>query len=299
MLAFTSTFTPLQAQIDMLAAMVAKFGLDFVMAAAILLAGVWASNRLASVLHKSLHKMHGDATFLSVISHVVKWGIRAVAFIFALGQVGVATASVLTLLGTAGLAVGLALQGTLQNVAAGLMLLLWRPFRVGDLIESSGAISGTVAEITLFTTHVIKLDGSMMFVPNGHLWSNPVTNLSALPHRMLTLQVLIARQDDIETGLAVLKRIIDADPRILKDPDATSWVAATDYTDLGTRLSLGAWVSHADFYPVRADLLRTIKPQLEAAGCTIPALPQALDAAAHPLRLQGREHNEPALPLHS
>lgn len=149
--------------------------------------------------------MRTDATFASVVCNFAKWCVCGVAFIFALAQVGVATASVLTMLGTAGLAIGLALQGTLQNIAAGLMLLLWRPFGVGDVIEGTGGVSGTVADVTLFTTHLVKFDGTMMFVPNSQLWSNPVTNLTARPHRMMSIQLRVSRHDDIETALDVAR----------------------------------------------------------------------------------------------
>lgn len=261
----------------------ARIGLEFLIASIIMLVGVWASNRIVAFLQRALGRMHTDATFSSVVCNFAKWAVRCVAFIFALGQVGVATASVLTILGTAGLAIGLALQGTLQNIAAGLMLLLWRPFGVGDMIEgtgATGAVSGTVADITLFTTHLIKADGTMMFVPNSQLWSNPVTNLTARPQRMVSIQLLIARHDDIEKALGVLKQIIDADPRILKQADAMSTAVVSDYTDLGTKLMLMAWTSTADFYPARCDLLRKIKPQLEAAGCSLPCIPFTDDSPA-------------------
>lgn len=269
---------------------VARIGLEFLVALVIVLVGVWASNRVVAVLQRTLGKMHTDATFASVVCNFAKWAVRGVAFIFALGQIGVATASVLTMLGTAGLAIGLALQGTLQNIAAGLMLLLWRPFGVGDFIEgtgATGAVSGTVQDITLFTTHLIKGDGTMMFVPNSQLWSNPVTNLSARPQRMMSIQLLIARHDDIETALGVLKQIIDADPRILQQPDAMSSAVVADYTDLGTKLNLMAWTKKADFYATKCDLLRKIKPQLEAAGCTLPCIPFTEDSPT--LRSQEQE----------
>jgi small conductance mechanosensitive channel len=155
-----------------------------------------------------------------------------------------------------------------------LMLLLWRPFRVGDMIEGASSATGTVTDITLFTTHLIKPDGTVMYVPNSLLWANPVNNLTARPTRLLCINLLIARHDDIESALGVLKRIIDADTRILQNPpDAVSGVVVSDYTDLGTKFLLMAWTKVEDFYPVKAALLRTIKPQLEQAGFTIPYLP--------------------------
>lgn len=272
-----------QGDIDAFIQATAKMGLELAVALAIVLIGAWASNKVVAVLQNVFGKMHTDATFSSIICNFAKWAIRAVAFIFALGQMGVATASVLTVLGTAGLAVGLALQGTLQNIAAGLMLLLWRPFRVGDTIEGASSVIGTVTDITLFTTHLIKLDGTVLFVPNSLLWANPVNNLTARPVRLLCINLLIARHDDIENALGILKRIISSDARILQEPpDAVSDAVVTDYTDLGTKLLLMAWTKVDDFYPVRADLLRTIKPQLEAAGCTIPCVPSTQEPFTAP-----------------
>jgi small-conductance mechanosensitive channel len=276
-------------EVSALVTAAARIGLEFVLALVIVLLGFWASNRVVALLHNAMHKIHTDATFISVICNFAKWAVRVVAFIFALGQIGVATASVLTMLGTAGLAIGLALQGTLQNIAAGLMLLLWRPFRVGDMIESAASVTGTVVDVTLFTTHLLKPDGTMMYVPNSQLWSNPVSNLSARPHRLMNLQVLIARRDDIETALGVLRRLIDDDPRILKEDDAQSSAVVSDYTELGTKLSMLVWTKLADFHSTRADLLRMIKPQLEAAGCTIPCIPSRQPPASAPLMLRRQE----------
>ncbi|WP_164931777.1 mechanosensitive ion channel domain-containing protein [Dyella sp. M7H15-1] len=277
----------------------ARIGFEFLIALMIVLVGVWTSNRIVVFLQRALGKMHTDATFASVVCNFAKWAVRGIAFIFALGQMGVATASVLTMVGTAGLAIGLALQGTLQNIAAGLMLLLWRPFGVGDSIEGIGAVSGTVQDVTLFTTHLIKNDGTMMFVPNSQLWSNPVTNLSARPYRMISIQLLIARHDDIEDALGVLRQIINADPRILQQPDAMSGAVVSDYTDLGTKLNLMAWTKVADFYPTKADLLRTIKPQLEVAGCTLPCIPFTTDSPAmFGQRLDGDPIGMPMQPRH-
>ena len=270
-----------QPRIDALIANAAVYAVELAGATIILLVGNWASHRFANLLARALTRVHTDATFTSLMCNFTKWGIRAVSLIVALGQIGVATASVLTVLGTAGLAIGLALQGTLQNIAAGLMLLLWRPFRVGDYIEGAASASGTVTEISLFTTRLTRFDGTMMFVPNSQLWANPVTNFSTNVTRRININVTIGRHDDIEKALAVLQQIVDADARILHEPDAQPWIAVAEYTDIGLKLNVGVWTKSEDYLATQAELLRIIKPKLEVAGCVIPGLPVA--GAAHKL----------------
>jgi small conductance mechanosensitive channel len=262
-----------QPKIDAFIADAAAYALELAVAAIILFIGNWASQRFAYLLGRALGRIHTDATFTSLMCNFTKWGIRAIALIVALSQIGVATASVLTVLGTAGLAIGLALQGTLQNIAAGLMILLWRPFRVGDFIEGAASASGTVMEISLFTTHLTRFDGTMMIVPNSQLWANPVTNFNANPTRRININVTIGRQDNIEKALGVLQQIVDTDPRILKALETTPWIAVTDYTDLGIKLNTGVWTTVDDYFQTQADLLRIIKPRLEDAGCTIASFP--------------------------
>jgi len=275
-----------QPKIDTFIAEAAAYAFELAVAAIILFVGSWASHRFSDLLRRSLERVHTDATFTSLMCNFTKWGIRSISFIVALGQIGVATASVLTILGTAGLAIGLALQGTLQNIAAGLMLLLWRPFRVGDYIEGAGSASGIVAEISLFTTRLTRLDGTMMYVPNSQLWANPVTNFSVNPTRRISINVTIGRQDNIEKALGVLQHIVDADQRIMKMPGAMPWIAVVDYTDLGIKLNTGVWTRLDDYFQTQADLLRTIKPRLEEAGCMIPNVLVAIPMQKTPLDVQ-------------
>ena len=165
------------------------YGIDILMALLILAVGWWMSNRVANTLRRALGRTNADATLTPVLASLALWAIRVIAIVAALGKFGIAAASILTVLGAAGLAIGLALQGTLQNIAAGLMLLLLRPFRVGDYIEGVGTTAGTVNEIGLFTTRLTKNDGVIMFVPNSTIWANPVTNYSANERRRVVLNV--------------------------------------------------------------------------------------------------------------
>ncbi|MGV7243307.1 mechanosensitive ion channel family protein, partial [Caballeronia sp. M23-90] len=176
----------------------------------------------------------------------------------------------LTVLGAAGLAIGLALQGTLQNIAAGLMLLLLRPFKVGDYIEGVGATAGTVNEIGLFTTRLTKSDGVIMFVPNSTIWANPVTNFTANDRRRVVLNVIIPEDQNIEKTLASLHRIVETDPRIINDEKNKPWIAVSEYTDTGPKLNIGVWTNRTDYANVQADLLRQIKPGIKPAETPAP-----------------------------
>lgn len=264
-----------QPKIDAFIADAIAYAFELAIAAAILFVGNWASHRLANLLGRGLARIGTDATFTSLMCNFTKWSIRTIGFVVALGQIGVATTSVLAVLGTAGLAIGLALQGTLQNIAAGLMLLLWRPFRVGDYIEGAGSAAGTVIEISLFTTRLTCFDGTMMFVPNSQLWGNSVTNFSANPTRRVSIDVTIGRQENIEVALGVLFRIVHAHPHVLKRVDTTPWIAVAGYTEFGIKLNAGAWTKPEDYLQTRADLLREIKPGLDEAGCQLASLPVA------------------------
>jgi small conductance mechanosensitive channel len=241
------------------------YGFDILMAVLILLVGWWLSNRVAHAVKRALGRTNADATFTPVMASLVQWAIRVVAIVAALGKFGVAAASILTVLGAAGLAIGLALQGTLQNIAAGLMLLLLRPFKVGDYIEGAGATAGTVNEIGLFSTRLTKSDGVIMFVPNSTIWANPVTNFTANDRRRVVLNVIIPDDQNIEESLASLHRIVDTDPRIIIDDKTKPWIAVSDYTDTGVKLNVAVWTARTDYATVQADLLRQIKPGIKPA----------------------------------
>ena len=257
------------------------YGFDILMALLILLVGWWVSNRVANAVKRALGRTNADATFTPVMASLVQWAIRVVAIVAALGKFGVAAASILTVLGAAGLAIGLALQGTLQNIAAGLMLLLLRPFKVGDYIEGAGATAGTVNEIGLFSTRLTKSDGVVMFVPNSTIWANPVTNFTANDRRRVVLNVIIPDDQNIEESLASLHRIVDTDPRIIIDDKTKPWIAVSDYTDTGVKLNVAVWTARTDYANVQADLLRQIKPGIKPAPQPpAPGTDAVLDASA-------------------
>lgn len=239
-------------------------------AALILVVGWWVARRAARSLNRLLtSQSRMDATLRPVISDTCLWSIRVVSIIGALSQLGIQTASIVAVLGAAGLAIGLALQGTMQNIAAGIMLLLLRPFKVGDYIDSgTGSVSGTVDEISLFTTRLTKSDGVCEYVPNSALWSNSIRNYNRNPTRRLDLEVEISVRDDVDEALAALRKLAAADPRALDKPAPQVMVARFD--DSTVVLNIRVWANIDVFWDMRWDLARQVRQTLNNAQCGLP-----------------------------
>ena len=209
------------------------YGLELIAALVILVFGWWLAGRVQKLILRALDRLpRMDATLKPFLSSLARYAIIAVTLVAVLARLGVQTTSIIAVLGAAGLAIGLALQGTLQNIAAGIMLLLLRPFRVGDYIDAGG-ISGTVDEIGLFTTDMTTFDGVYRSVPNASLWNTSILNYSRLPTRRMDASVGIAYEDDVERAMALLLDHLKQDSRILSDPAPQVVV-----TNLGESLSL-------------------------------------------------------------
>jgi small conductance mechanosensitive channel len=209
---------------------------------------------------------HVDATIAPVLSTVARYAVLILVVVAALGQLGVQTTSLLAVLGAAGLAIGLALQGTLSNIAAGIMLLWLRPFNVGDAIEGGG-IAGTVLELGLFTTQLNTWDGIYKSIPNAQLWNSALTNYSRNPTRLVLISFSIGYDSDIATGRRVLKALAEAHPRVLKSPGVS--VVPLSLGDSSVVLQLRAWAPNSAFGDVQWDLTESGKQALEAAGIAI------------------------------
>lgn len=239
-------------------------------AALIVVVGWWIARRVARSLNRLLaSQSRMDATLRPVICDTCLWSIRIVSIIGALSQLGIQTASIVAVLGAAGLAIGLALQGTMQNIAAGIMLLLLRPFKVGDSIDAgTGNVSGTVEEISLFTTRLTKSDGICEYVPNSALWSNSIRNYNRNPTRRLDLEVEISVRDDVDQALAALRDLAVADPRALQTPAPQVMVARFD--DSTVVLNIRVWANIDTFWEMRWDLARQVRQTLNNAQCGLP-----------------------------
>jgi small conductance mechanosensitive channel len=244
------------------------YGLDVLGALAILIAGNfvagWAKRSVLRVLNRAPQV---DDTLKPVIASVVRYTILVFVLVAVLAQFGVQTTSIIALLGAAGLAIGLALQGTLQNIAAGIMLLFLRPFRVGDYIDADG-LSGTVNEIGLFTTQLRTYQGIYLETPNARLWNSAILNYSRVEARRLDIIVGISYDDDIDKAQAVLLELMTSDSRANAEPEPQ--VLVKELADSSVNLDLRCWAAAGDYWSLLFDLNKAAKQRLDAEGISIP-----------------------------
>ena len=244
------------------------YGLDVLGALAILIVGSmvadWARRRVLRVLNRAPRV---DETLKPVIASIVRYGILVLVLIAVLAQFGIQTTSIIALLATAGLALGLALQGTLQNIAAGIMLLFLRPFRVGDYIDAEG-LSGTIEEIGLFTTHMRTSNGIYLEVPNAKIWNRAILNYSRVAARRLSVVVGISYGDDIDNAQAVLLELMTSDSRVNAEP--APQVLVKELSDSSVNLDLRYWAAAGDYWGLLCDLNKAVKQRRDAEGITIP-----------------------------
>ena len=228
-----------------------------------LLAG-WAGRAVRRLL-KRVERM--NPALPGILAAATRYALIIVTIVVVLGEFGVQTTSILAVLGAAGLAIGLALQGTLSNIAAGIMLLWLRPFQIGDTIETGG-VAGTVEELNLFHTQIRTWDGIFKFVPNAELWNTTVTNYTRNPTRLVLLEFGIGYDDDLAEGRRLLTELAREHAEVLDEPEPATVPLRLD--DSAVVLQLRAWAPIASFWETRWDLTQEGKKRLEAAGFTIP-----------------------------
>lgn len=239
---------------------------NVIIAIAILIAG-WIGGNWASKQIRKIKKV--DETLKSFFATGAKYLIFAIAIITVLQQFGIQTASLLAILGAAGLAIGLALQGTLSNVASGVMLLFLRPFNVGDTI-TCGGVSGTVKSLGLFATELATGDNVYIFVPNSNLWNTNIQNFSRNEERRQDITIGISYTDDIAKALTTLENTIKADSRVINAEGKQPEVMVSNLGDFAVQLTARFWSSNADSGPLKVDLTKAVKESFDGAGITIP-----------------------------
>jgi small conductance mechanosensitive channel len=240
----------------------------FVGALVLLVVGWWIAGRAERAVCAVLDRQSRiDLTLRGILSSLVRYAILIVVVIAVLAQLGLQTTSILAALGAAGLAIGLALQGTLSNIAAGMMLLWLRPFRVGDYIDT-GAVAGTVKELGLFATEMHSWDGLYQFVPNSELWNKRIVNMSRLPTRLVDLKFGVAYGDDLAKGQEVLLKLAAEDERVLAEPAPSVFVG--ELGDSTVVLGLRVWTSTVNYWAMRCALIERGKAALEDAGLSLP-----------------------------
>jgi small conductance mechanosensitive channel len=243
------------------------WGLKVLGAVAVLVIGRIVAGSLRRSVMGLAERTKGDATLSRFLGSLAYYVVLVVAGVAALGMIGIQMASFIAILGAAGLAIGLALQGALSNVASGVMLLIFRPFRAGDFVDLGGT-TGTVESIGLFSTELNTPDNIHIVVPNSAIYGGTIKNFSHHDTRRIDLVMGISYDDDISVAMETIRTVLDGDERVLKDPP--HMVAVSGLGDSSVDLVVRPWCARTDYWPLRFDLTRALKERLEAAGCSIP-----------------------------
>lgn len=246
---------------------VSAYSLNIIGAILIFIVGKWLSRRIANLLSKLLQKNNVDQTLVNFLSNLTYYSLIVLVVVAAAGRLGINTTSFLTIIGAAGLAVGLALKDSLANFAAGVMLVLFRPFAIGDVVSTAG-ITAKVESINIFNTHFCSPDNQLIIVPNGKIINDIITNINIKATRRIDLVVGISYSDDMAKTREILAGLAKADSRVLTDPAPT--IAVAELADSSVNLVFRPWVKTADYWDVRFDLTEKIKNALDEAGISIP-----------------------------
>jgi small conductance mechanosensitive channel len=255
---------------------VIPFAIQLVVAIIIFVIGKMVVNILVNLVGKLLARAKHDEMLINFVKGIVKAILMLFVIVAALDQLGVDTTSLVAILGAAGLAIGLSLQGSLQNFASGVMLLVFKPFRAGDFIDAGGAM-GTVKSIGIFTTEMNTPDNKEIIVPNGAIYGGNITNFSAKDTRRVDMVFGIGYGDDLKKAKALLETMVSEDKRILKDP--APQVAVSELGDSSVNFVVRPWVKSGDYWGVMFDFTEEVKMRFDAEGISIP-FPQ-MDVHVH------------------
>jgi small conductance mechanosensitive channel len=247
------------------------FSVRIVVAGLILAVTIWASRRLSRLVQRALERVHKhhptDRTLSIFVGALVRYLVVAIGLIAVLQQLGIQATSILAVLGAASLAIGLALQGALSNVAAGVMLLILRPYRVGDMVELNGR-QGTVQSMDLFNTKLLDFDGLTVYLPNGKVFGDMIVNITETGRRRIELTFTVDYEDDLDLALGLLLEIARGDPRVRAEPEP--WAKVTGLADSGVNVALRCWTDAPDWLNTRFDLVKTVKERFQASGLNFP-----------------------------
>ncbi len=253
--------------VDAVVAWFSIYAIKIVGALLIFIIGKWLSRKIANLFGKQMEKNNVDQAVVGFLTNLTYYALLVVVIIAALGKLGINTTSFLAIIGVAGLAIGLALKDSLSNFAAGVMLVMFRPFTVGDVVSAAG-ITGKVEKITIFNTLFCTADNQLIIVPNNKIISDVITNINAKDTRRIDLVVGISYSDDMTQTKGILEGLAGDDSRVLDDPAVT--IAVSELADSSVNLVFRPWVKTEDYWAVRFDLTEKIKTSLDAAGISIP-----------------------------
>jgi small conductance mechanosensitive channel len=257
----------MEAVVDKVYEYLLLYGINIVAALVIFILGRWLARAISNVIARMLRRSNVDEMLTGFIKNITYFGLLLVVIVATLNKLGLQTTSLIAVLGAAGLAIGLALQGSLANFAAGIMLIIFKPFKVGDFIEAAGT-TGIVKEVHIFNTILHTLDNRKVIVPNAKLTGDNITNFTGLEKRRVDLVFGISYTDNIKTAKDALEHVVTSDSRILKDPRPS--IAVSALADSSVNLICRPWVKPDDYWDVYFDTIENGKLEMEKRGITIP-----------------------------
>lgn len=253
--------------LDRVYEILAIYGLRIIAAIAIFVIGRWVALGVARIIKKLMIKSNVDLTLVSFVRNLIYIVLLVFVVIAALNQLGIQTASFIAIIGAAGLAIGLALQGSLANFAAGVLMIIFKPFKVGDFIEGGGA-AGTVEKIEIFTTQLKTPDNKTIIIPNAKMTGDKITNFTVKGTRRVDFVFGIGYGDDIDKARSVIKGIVDADERVLKEPEPM--IVVSELADSSVNFTVRAWATADDYWSFYFDTIEKVKKGFDTQGVSIP-----------------------------
>jgi small conductance mechanosensitive channel len=258
---------------------IASFGIRLLGAIALFYIGRWGAAQIQRMVRQVMTRTHMDASLISFSSHFSYYGAIALVTLTIMGLLGIETTSLVAMLGAASIAIGLALQGSLSNFAAGILLIIFHPFRVGDLIEGAG-VTGIVEEIQLFTTFVLTDDNRLVIIPNAKLINDSIVNRSAKGCLRVDIVVGIDYEDNLQHVKAIIAEVLHADSRILKDP--MPQIGVLELAENYIRLAIRPWASARNYWPVYFHVQEALVQRFREEGITIPSSKQDVHIHSFP-----------------
>ena len=244
-----------------------EFGLQLLTALVIFWVGRFIAKAAQDALHRILQSQQVDKILETFVCNLAYWAIMIFVIIAAVHQIGVQTTSLVAMLGAAGLTVGLALQGSLSNFAAGVLIVVFRPYRVGDWIEAAG-ISGSVEQVQILTTILITADNKQIIVPNSQIMNSVITNYSAKKTRRIDMTIAVSYKDDLDKVRKTIEDLIKNESRILKDPNYL--IAVSELADSSVNFMVRVWVKTQDYANVKFDMTEAVKKRFDREGISFP-----------------------------
>ncbi|HEX8561791.1 MAG TPA: mechanosensitive ion channel domain-containing protein [Flavobacterium sp.] len=232
----------------------------------ILFVGLYAIRLINRFVRRLMRRKHMDPTLSVFLADILLWALRVLLFISFISKLGVESSSFVAILGAAGLAVGLSLQGSLSNFAGGMLIILFKPFRVGDYIEAQG-VSGTVSEIQIFVTKLISSNNQTIFVPNGKLSNDNIVNFSLEENRKADISIAVSYDTNLQVAKTIIMEVLTTNPRVLPTPAPS--VAVAQLTDHSVVIGVRPWAKNSEFWDMHAETLESIKLAFDNAGISI------------------------------